>query len=148
MLWCCTIFGKWNAQGWVFKYTTYIQLLGLDWVENLSIEALGWFLTHPPMYTVQALGWPNWVKGCCCAPRRFDCHHTGLSYYISYHRYLYIFCYFHFWSTSVNIKVPVAGITFIHQPKLVQDQDDLFHLFQVEEVEVCSETGSQSLVMR
>ena len=50
--------------------------------------------------------------------------------------------------TICNIKVPVAGITFIHQPKLVQDQDDLFHLFQVEEVEVCSETGSQSLVMR
>ena len=28
-------------------------------------------------------------------------------------------------------------MTFIHQPKLVQDQDDLFHLFQVEEFEVC-----------
>ena len=30
------------------------------------------------------------------------------------------------------MQVPVAGITFIHQPSLVQDQDDLFNLFQVE----------------
>ena len=68
------------------------------------------YIVYCILYIVQALGWPSWVKGCCCSPTWFAFHYPGLSYYSILH---YTTLYFTRWIAILTTGSWFLGVFFL-----------------------------------